>query len=422
MVTSSKFWLRSLLAGIWLSSLMGQFWRWDSPWGKMSLHELLMGIFILLTSLLTFRELPRLIRQLPHWSLVGLGFLGWSIGITAFRSWQLRLPLFFWQSLAYLGRMGLYAAFASFVWLVLTKKWLTWRQLSWGIMSWLVLQASIGIGQYLLLPDTRMFEMLGWDDHLSRAFGTLFDPGFFGATMAIGSIWFLIQEDQASRKSWTLLGFCWLLLALALSFSRAAYVAYGAGILMLAGKTRVRRWLLFIPLLVMALVLLPKDGGGEGQRLARTQSVKERVEVTQQHSRKLRMDELILGRGWAYQSALQLRERALAEATGKTIAEFTSPQNAQFVDSSYLHIIFATGLLGTVLFSCMLFLWWKNISPESQILFTPLLIHGFFSTSLFYSWLMLLSGTLLVLSETRYNEKHAHRFSSRSPASPRKAL
>jgi hypothetical protein len=43
----------------------------------------------------------------------------------------------------------------------------------------------IGLIQYTFLPDMRIFQFLGWDDHLSRLTLPHFDPTFSAITMSL---------------------------------------------------------------------------------------------------------------------------------------------------------------------------------------------------------------------------------------------
>ena len=69
------------------------------------------------------------------------------------------------------------------------------------------------LGQYLLLPDLRLYKNLGFDDHYYRLAGTLLDPNFTGAIFASLSIFFILKKDYFL----SLIG----LISISLTFSRA---------------------------------------------------------------------------------------------------------------------------------------------------------------------------------------------------------
>lgn len=372
------------LTAVLLLASLGQFGRFSTVVGLISWHEIGLLIFLVWSLVSLFKQrlrVTRALRQNVGLILALVTFLLWtgfSSGLNAV--WQADLSRLV-VGLAYLGRLTLYVIFA----LVLSQLPLRFKVVAKLLMSWLLLMAALGIWQYLLLPDTRHFALLGWDDHFNRAFGTLLDPGFYGLLMAIGAL-ITIPAWLADRRGST--GLLWptifgiFLLGLTLSFSRASYLAFIVGILVLSWLVRQRRLLLFIPLLIMALVFVPKDGGGEGQKLARTSSIEARSEVVQYHTQALTPKEMILGRGWYYRAT-----------------EVDS--NAKMVDNAFLHVWLSTGAIGLTLF---LWVSWEIIrrsSAEVIAIITAVGVHSLFSSGLFYSWVMLALGLVMSIYKKR---------------------
>ena len=390
-----------VLAGIFGLALLGQLARVATPLGLVSWHEIGFGVFWLsiLPGIIKGRR-TWLAKLAGHRSLILLTglFLGWTALTTILNARWLDSTILFTTGFAYLARLGLYLAFGASIWLSIEIRQVRTEWLGRVIRWWLILMALAGIGQYLLFPDARLLKELGWDDHLNRAFGTLLDPGFFGLLMAMGAVYLLPNWQAAKGRGRYLWPALWTiqLIGLVLSFSRASYVAYLAGILILAWVQRSRRWLLFIPMLIMALVLVPKDGGGEGQNLARTNSIAARVEVAEFHTEGLTFPEILFGRGWYYESARQLHQAGVERVSGGQIAiDKTKEIHAQAVDNSYLHVFLSTGIIGSILFLWSLALYIKTIgrSPTLAVL-AAALVHSLFSTGLFFPWAMLMIAVI----------------------------
>lgn len=377
-----------LLVGI--ASLFGQLGRVDTFVGYVSWYEFFMMASVLLA-------LPQLVKMLPYfvkkyWAIVLFFF--WTLVTTAIHAWFLSLPQLAIIGGAYLARLVFYFVFAASIKVSLDQKRISRDFLFHGMLLWLGLFAFLGVLQFLLQPDTRVFFYLGWDDHLSRAFATLFDPGYFGVLMVAGVLAVLWQAN-VRKQVWHQGALALFLISTALSYSRASYVALCVGVASLAFLARSKRMLLVIPLLVMALVLLPKDGGGEGQNLLRTQTLAMRQEVAQIHSNSTTWYDKIWGRGWYYEKALTLHQNELAKNEQRI-----TRQNSAGVDNVFLHVFLSTGIIGTAFFLVGLWQIWRlsqNIFWKALLLAT--LAHSFFSLGLFYPWVMLLLAVTFFLRE-----------------------
>lgn len=394
------------LLGVWLVlllSLLGQFARLELPVGRVSLHELVLAP-LSLGLIVQYRSRVASLLRNPL-VLLGGTFVLWTALTTFTNAQRLQIPALWTEGSAYLARLVLYLVFGFGMGLWSQTKNFPALRLRRAVIAWLLMQAIIGLGQFLLFPDTRLLFFLGWDDHLSRAFGTLLDPGFFGLFMAWGALMSFVSATHSTGKRRLLwisaLSLC--IGALALSFSRASYVAFLAGVGALSWSWKQRSVLLLIPLLVLCLVLLPKDGGGEGQNLLRTRSIEAREEVLVYHAEGLSVQQTLFGRGWYYESALALHEQALLERDPNKQSAVSPRQNAQAVDNVFLHIFFSSGLIGFALYAVwqLLLLWRLRTSPELLAIWTAVLAHSLFSTALLYSWSMLL---LVVLTFTQQSK------------------
>jgi hypothetical protein len=416
--------LRSTITLGWLIligglSVLGQFARLETPLGRLSGHEIVMVVFIAWIGLdslfnqLSHRKFPRpgLSWLLSPW-LWGFLWLIWTMVTTMGNAWWWHSSLLLTQGLSYLGRTLLYVIFARSLYGAVQFRLVSRQHLTWGISIWLILQTLFGLGQYLFLPDTRLFKLLGWDDHFNRAFGTLFDPGFYGLILGMSVIWWLEQLLSKKIPSWlSQIMIVLSLIMVVLTYSRASYVALGLGLLVWIVSRRQVRGLLLIVALMLGVLLAPKDGGGEGQKLLRTNSVAAREEVIVHHTRSITWPEILVGRGWYYEGARQLQVQGISQDAGQTVVDQSvGRNNAQSVDNLYLHVFLSTGTVGTLLFTISLGLWLKQLWPDILLRTTMMIIlcHSLFSTSLLYPWVLLLIAFFLSEQPSAHQkENHA---------------
>ncbi|KKS94871.1 MAG: O-antigen polymerase [Candidatus Collierbacteria bacterium GW2011_GWB1_44_6] len=234
---------------------------------------------------------------------------------------------------------------------------------------------AFGALQYFFLPDMRYLKLLGFDDHYFRLIGSFFDPNFTGAVFA-GSALMLIGLGH------------WLfsllpLILLALTFSRASYLVFFAGLLYLLYLKKQKTLLFFVLILVVAVYLIPKPFG-EGVNLARTFSIYSRFE-----SWRSGID-LFLQKpffGWGYNTL-----RGLAG------------QRFQ-IDNSFLYLAATTGIVGLATFVNLLkaiFIIAKSV-PQ-RIFLISILAHSLFNNSLLYIWIYFIFWVILGLPSREYKE------------------
>jgi hypothetical protein len=384
-----------LLALIGGTSLLGQFGRFSTAVGFISWHEVMMVFFIISTT--PFWLLKFKIALKKYWSIPI--FFIWALGVTFYQSRLLETPQLFEIGSAYLARLILYIFFAGSVGHFVLQNSQYMKLLKAGVFAWLTTFGVLGVLQFLFQPDTRLFFYLGWDDHLSRAFATLFDPGYFGLLMVSGVL-FVLWSALYKKQIWHQVALAFFLIVTALSYSRASYLALCAGVITLALLSKSRKLLLVIPLLIMALVLLPKDGGGAGQNLLRTQTLAMRQEVVQIHTESVTWTEKIVGRGWYYEKSRSLHQKALG-SEGSALR-----QNSGGVDNVFLHVLLSTGLIGSVFFALILWQMWKGAQNNFwRSFFVATLAHSFFSLGLIYSWVTLVLAITFFLSEEPSSNK-----------------
>lgn len=369
----NKF-LLLLLFFIGIFSLFGQFARISTPIGLVSIYEIMMSLFVLFTALI-----HRQIFIKYQWKK--------QSGMIALFSW-LFMTIFFmsstvmFSSLAYIARILLYVLFALACGAFLKQNPSSSKSITLGLLVWFISMSTLGLLQFLIIPDTRIFFFLGWDDHLSRAFGTLFDPGYFGLISVAGLLYVL--REIYIRKWYSPILLALFMTSIGLSYSRSSYVALVAGILTFTWLKKNKRLLLILPLFIVTLFLLPKDGGGVGQDLLRTQTVVMRQEVAQKSLESRSWQSIVTGTGWYSQKT----------GTGELRS------NSAGVDNVFLHLYLSGGLIGLALaLTAGWQVWSASSSTFWKAFFVSVLIHSCFSLALYYPWAMLILAITFFLHE-----------------------
>ena len=259
-----------------------------------------------------------------------------------------------------------------------------------------VAAAVLGLLQYIFIPDTRFLEKYGWDPHLYRVIGTFFDPGFLGAIFVLTLILIVIlnwnkqnrlliakQQTLFIAKQQTLFIFAGIIvyLALALTYSRASYLAYLAGMGTIAWFKKSPRFFLAVAAAgIITVFLLPRPGG-EGVRLERESTIKYRI-INWKQSLTIVQKNPVFGVGFNAYRYAQRRYGFL------DIPEWQLSHAGAGADSSLLFILATTGIVG---FSAYLWLWWKILRSKNLIILASalaLLVHSSFVNSLLYPWIM----------------------------------
>jgi hypothetical protein len=305
---------------------------------------------------------------------------------TAFLSWLVNMPGYTLKetlvAFLYLLRWLVYAGLYFLAW---EKR----RVIRYPIVKMLiaagVASAVLGLLQYFFLPDTRFLFYSGWDRHYYRLIGSFLDPGFTGMIFVLTLILIVQKFRGKNFLRHLLLAVCYL--GLALTYSRASYLAFIVGMIVLAWLKK--SWQLFIvPLLVllMTFILLPRPGG-EGVKLSRSSSIESRVN-NYQSSLKIIKESPFLGVGFNFYRYAQ-RDAGFLEENWQV------SHAAAGADSSLFFVLATTGLVG---FGFYFWLLWEiiKIQPASAL---ALVAHSFFNHSLFYSWIMIWMWLLLGVKE-----------------------
>ena len=169
--------------------------------------------------------------------------------------------------------------------------WLIWRakEIFMGVRRWVPAAMAafliLGLGQYVFLPDMRFLLRYGWDEHYWRLIGTVLDPNYMGVMAGMIGFYFLDKNYKNYKFNKEMAMILMAAATLALTWSRASWLAFGAaaGWWAVSGRPgrpgRLGRLGIFGVLAVLGVGVwwaAPKPGG-EGVNLLRTSSIQQRL-------------------------------------------------------------------------------------------------------------------------------------------------
>jgi hypothetical protein len=290
--------------------------------------------------------------------------------------------------LLYLLRLMGYLYFGIYVWNFIKNKDENKKLLSDSLLALSIASALFGWMQFFVFPDIKPFFIWGWDMHLFRLVGTFLDPTFLGLIIVFGLILSIYRcIDNWNWKNILVTSF--LLVSLALTYSRASYLAFVAAVLAIIYINRRFKKLIFliIGLSVMAF-LLP---------------------TARNHSIELFRSFSVIAKVDNYKSTLQIFSKSPVFGIGYdnmciAYQKYIGPQDfsshaCSGSDSSLLFILTTTGVIGFLVFISSVWKSMKSLRPGSYSIvlgssFAALIVHSLFSNSMFYPWIL---GWLMIL-------------------------
>lgn len=249
--------------------------------------------------------------------------------------------------------------------------------------------AVIGLIQYFFFPDLVSLSQLGWDPHLFRLTAPFLDPAFTGALLCLGL--FFIAAKYFAKKIAKKEIFCGVIiyLALAFTYSRAAYMMYVVGMGIIAISKKSPKFILIVLFIGILTVCLLPNQKGYGTNLRRKETVSSRLK-NWRNSLYLWQKAPILGHGFNTYRYAQRKYHLLNE-------ENANISNAGAGgDSSLLFVLATTGVIGLAVYIilCIKLLAsaFKNQSEFfSLVLFSfliALIFHSFTANSFFYPFII----------------------------------
>lgn len=343
------------------------------------LHDIILTL-LLIAAVLFGKKVKSVHMTLvvPIFGFISVGIVSLLINSNRFSNQELLL------SSLYLGRWAAYAGIY-----VVVRRFERFRSF-WlpGLAGVGTAIAFLGLLQYVLYPDLRNLEYLGWDPHYYRLFSTFLDPNYAGIMLVLTLVACWYTRTILNRKIF-LASIVTVGLALYLTYSRGSYLAFLAALAVYGIFTaRTKHVLMVILTIILAIVWIPKPGG-DTLRLDRLDSTISRF-GNWSESINLISQSPILGYGF---NTLRFVRRDQPEG------EFIS-RAAAGVDSSILFIFITTGVVGFITY-----LWLgkrvvnlvrsalndrqtRNMSIAVAASLAAVCTHSLFSNSLFYPWVM----------------------------------
>lgn len=293
--------------------------------------------------------------------------------------------------LLYFVRLTAYFYFLIYVWNYVAKNGAKRKILLDSLLAVSVVSAIFGWIQYFAFPNIKPFTVWGWDDHLYRLVGTFLDPTFLGIIIVFGLV--LSIYKLVNGKKWQdILITVFLLISLAFTYSRASYLAFLGGVLALGFYQKSVKQIIYLVLGLAVIIAILPTSGNAILRITREFSAIARIE---NYSETLQIFKSSPLAGVGYDNL------CLARAKSSGIFD-TSSHACSGSDSSLLFVLATTGLAGFIIFINLIYKVWEKVpgGGSGAVLnssFFVLLIHSFFSNSMFYPWVM---GWMIILLAT----------------------
>jgi len=361
--------------------VLGQLQRIEiSPWPAFYLHDLWMLFWAGWLTIVNRAKIKAVLKKIFQKKYLLAEFLlvwilvGW---LANFLIGDLSL-----KALFYAARFFTYGL--VFFWLG-KAKYLKPSLIKFGLLGFGFWTLVWGLGQYLFLPDMRFLSILGWDDHYFRLVGTQFDPNFMGVIFVL--LFLLSQTLTVEKKTKKIVvGLqVLLLLGLALTFSRSAFLSFVVSQVFF-WRLQIKKYWPII-LLTIFIFLIPKPAG-EGVVLTRTASIEARLENSHQSVTNLN--------GWRW-----LTGKGLFNSTKDSYVDeiYTRADHATLPDNLVLMILEGTGIVGLMLVLIVGFQVFFHLSkkyPKANVFLVAVLVHAMFNNSLFQPFVFIVLGLSLI--------------------------
>lgn len=372
-----------LLTALVLSLGFGQLLRFDLFGIPLYFHDLLLAVLLTI-------HLPAVCTVI--WT---------NIFVPLYKDWKFNVGKWWWQhdhsqatalSIFFIGlAMGWYVAVIQYPFSTLLIPALyTFRLLAY-LSLYLLLQQQklkipafiflfsgfitlvIGYLQYFLLPDMRVFQYLGWDDHLNRLTLPHFDPTFTAVMLTFGAL--LFYEQHRGRLAQLFLP------AIFLTYSRSIWLSLIVVGTMYAVETKKYAKLLLGLILLLVVIMVQPKRFGEGTNLLRTYSIASRFESDLFYVKKYNWD-LLVGRG--------MNTLILDTSPAEVANHATGPNN------SYLYLLLTSGVLG--LAGWGMFMSSLYVKSSHKLMLLVFFIASLFNNVMFYPfallWILLIESNI----------------------------
>ena len=357
-----------LLLGIFISLLAGQFARIEliNALANVYIHEFLLFIFIIKSLIKNgITPITRMVKSRTVLFLFVLFGGSFIFSINEFTVLQNGI------SFLYILRIMLYVVFGIYLFATMKRDKNMRVILFTFIYSFSILLLIITAIQYIFFPNFWGLYAFGWDPHLYRASGIYLDVFIAAALYGLLALFWYIKKHMVLSL--------FFVIALILSFSRSAYIAFVVSIIYLF-ITQKKGKELFISLSLFALcvILIPKPFG-EGGNLMRTSSIKSRM-LDYTLGLTLWQKKPILGFGY--------NRIRFAKEHHMLIAQDDRSHSLASFHSSFLIILVTTGIVG--LLSSIYLLGKLFVKyPQLRVYFVYILTMSLFDNVLLHALVLL---------------------------------
>lgn len=235
---------------------------------------------------------------------------------------------------------------------------------------------TIGLTQYLLLPDMRWAQYLGWDDHLNRLTLPHYDPTFAGVMLTLALL--SLVRISLDLYPFNFILFTFYSLAILLTYARSVWLSLFVTLMLFIKSKKLI--FLAVCLSLLAILALP-DRFGEGTNLLRTYSISSRITSDLEYIKRYGWS-LVLGRG--------LNTLILDQPASLYQNHATGPNN------SYIYLLTTTGILGLVGWG--IFMKYLYVHSHNKPMLIFFFISALFNNVMFYPfallWILLLEATV----------------------------
>jgi len=341
-------------------------------------------------SILSKQKKPEVFKFLNGFLVVAL--ISWIFSFFIFGSLQI-----LYGSL-YLIRLAAYFYFLIYVWNFARQKG-NCELLVKSLLLVSIVSAIIGWIQFFAFPDIKPLFIWGWDMHLFRLVGSFLDPTYLGLIIVFGLILSMNRFiDNKDKKYFFITLF--LLISLAFTYSRASYLAFFAGLIVIAVYKKVFKQLFLLAAGLVVMVFILPTARNHSIELFRSFSATAKVE-NYQSTLKIFSKSPVFGIGYdnmclAYNKFVSFQKISSHSCSGS--------------DSSLLFILATTGIVGFIVFVSSVWNIWKSLIHNSYFIilissFAALFVHSLFSNSIFYPWVF---GWMIILLAISLIEVHGN--------------
>ncbi len=356
-------------------------------------HDIFLVLLLIYTAFHLPKKKPRAILGKPIIIFFAITLVSLLVNMYQFPANELAI------SALYALRWGCYAMLYVVVMMSpLEPRW--WARALYGTGVGI---AILGLAQYIWYPYLRNLAYLGWDPHLYRVFSTLLDPNF-AAIIFVMTLFLGIYLWRNSKYRWVIV-LCELVVlgALFLTYSRSGYLAFIAGIGVLAWAMKKGRIAIVGVVCFLAILFLLPRVDGEGVKLLRTASSAARI-GNWQRGMTLIAEAPLFGHGFDTLRYVQTAKGWVSDQEVISHAGAGIDNSLQFIWATTGVVGFAAYMWIFVTFATNSFVLTKTTSYRllgavGLATMVSMLVDSQFGNSIFYPWVLLWFWILAAIVE-----------------------